>query len=45
MLTKQGAKLQVPAGGMGDISDVTGTMSPLTAQGTILGALQYMSPE
>jgi len=53
MLTKEGAKLldfglaklQVPVGGLEDISDATKTSTPLTQQGTILGTIQYMSPE
>jgi serine/threonine protein kinase len=53
MLTKEGAKLldfglaklQVPTGGFEEISGVTKTSTPLTQQGTILGTIQYMSPE
>jgi len=53
MITKDGAKLldfglaklQVPAGSMGDLSEVTMTSTPLTEKGTIIGTFQYMSPE
>src|SRR5260370_6739024 len=54
MLTKSGAKLmdfglakaQVAAVGASSSSDSLATMSqPLTAQGTIVGTFQYMSPE
>src|ERR1700731_3464265 len=54
MLTKTGAKLMdfglakpaVAAVGAGSSSDPMATMSrPLTAEGTIVGTFQYMSPE
>jgi len=54
MLTKSGAKLMdfglakapVAAVGAGSSSDSLATMSrPLTAEGTIVGTFQYMSPE
>jgi len=53
MITKDGAKLldfglaklQVPASGIGDLSEATMTSTPLTEKGTILGTFQYMSPE
>lgn len=53
MLAKEGAKLldfglaklQVPTGGFDEISGATMTSTPLTQQGTIIGTIQYMSPE
>ncbi|HXY08331.1 MAG TPA: protein kinase [Terriglobales bacterium] len=54
MLTKSGAKLMdfglakaaCPAVGAGSSSDSLATMSgPLTTEGTIVGTIQYMSPE
>jgi len=54
MLTKSGAKLMdfglakaaIPPVGAGSSSDSLATMSgPLTTEGTIVGTIQYMSPE
>jgi DNA-binding beta-propeller fold protein YncE len=52
MLTKSGAKLMdfglARATGLGPTSEMTSSptvASPLTAEGTILGTLQYMAPE
>jgi eukaryotic-like serine/threonine-protein kinase len=52
MLTKTGAKLldfglaklRIPSGPVPGISGITAT-TPVTGEGTILGTLQYMSPE
>lgn len=52
MLTREGAKLldfglaklQMEQGGVDEVSQVTRT-TPLTGEGTIVGTLQYMSPE
>ncbi len=53
MLTKTGAKLmdfglakiQMNSGVVTGMSDITRTSTPLTGEGTIVGTLQYMSPE